>query len=87
MKAYSTRSFDGNLMDLLDCPSELRDMFYIPNKELEGAIKQWMTCKKFCHKCGFCKATAEKVIKVYEFTEMQRKMLPLSEVQTQCASS
>ncbi len=87
MKAYSNRSYDGNLMDLLDCPSELRDMFYIPNKELDGTIKQWMNCKKFCHRCGFCKATAERVIRVYEFTDSQRKTLPLREVQTKCAIS
>ena len=87
MKAYSNRSYDGNLMELLDCPSELRDMFYIPNKELEGAIKQWMGCKKFCHKCGFCKATAERVIRVYEFKDQQRKTLPLKEVRTKCATS
>ncbi|MBU4374666.1 MAG: U32 family peptidase [Euryarchaeota archaeon] len=87
IKAYSNRSYDGNLMDLLDCPSELRDMFYIPNKELDGAIQQWMKCKKFCKKCGFCKATSERVMRVYEFTDSQRKTLPLSEVQTQCASS
>ncbi|MCX9010367.1 MAG: U32 family peptidase [Candidatus Methanoperedens sp.] len=87
MKAYSNRSHDGNLMDLLDCPSELRDMFYIPNRELDGAIKQWMGCKKFCHKCGFCKATAERVIRVYEFKDSQRKTLPLSEVRTKCATS
>ena len=87
MKAYLNRSFDGNLMDLLDCPSELRDMFYIPNKELDGAIKQWMGCRKFCHKCGFCRATAERVIRVYEFTGAQRKTLPLKEVQTKCAIS
>lgn len=85
MKAYSYRSYDGNLMDLLDCPSELRDMFYIPNRELEGAIKQWMSCKKFCHKCGFCKATSERIVRVYEFADSQKKTLPLREVQ--CASS
>ncbi len=81
IKAYSNRAYDGNLMDLLDCPSELRDMFYIPNNELEGAIKQWMSCKKMCHKCGFCKATAERIMRVYEFTGSQRKTLPLKEVQ------
>ena len=87
MKAYSDRTFDGNLMDLLDCPSELRDMFYIPNKELDSAIKQWMNCKKFCHKCGFCKNTADRVIRVYEFKDQQRNTLPLREVQTKCAIS
>ncbi len=81
MRAYSSRSYDGNLMDLLDCPSELRDMFYIPNKELNGAIQQWQNCKKVCHKCGFCKATAERVIGIYEFTNMQRKTVSLKEVE------
>jgi collagenase-like PrtC family protease len=81
IKAYSDRSYNGNLMDLLDCPSELRDMFYIPNKELDGVIKQWMNCKKFCHKCGFCKTTAERVMRIYEFADLQRKTLPLKEIQ------
>lgn len=85
IKAYYNRSYDGNLMELLDCPSELRDMFYIPNKSLDGAINQWMNCKKFCHKCGFCKSTAERIIRVFEFTDSQRKTLPLREVK--CAIS
>jgi len=87
MKAYSARSYDGNLMDLLDCPSELRDMFYIPNKDLDGVIKQWMNCERFCNRCGFCKATAERVIRVYEFTDMKRRTLSLREVKTKCAIS
>lgn len=81
MKAYSNKSYDGNLMNLLDCPSELRDMFYIPNKELKGAIEQWQNCKKMCHRCGFCKTTAERIIEVYEFRDMQRKTISLTEVQ------
>lgn len=81
MNAYSDRNYVGNLMDLLDCPSELRDIFYIPNKELEHGIKQWQNCKKMCHKCGFCKATAEKIIGVYEFEENNLRTMPLSEIQ------
>jgi len=87
MRAYSDQAYDGNLMDLLDCPSELRHMFYIPNKELDGAIKQWMNCKKMCHRCGFCKATSERIMGVYEFSDMQRKTLPLKEVQARCEIS
>ncbi len=86
MKAYAERSFEGNLMELLDCPSELRDMFYIPNKELDNAINQWRSCKKLCHRCGFCKATAEKIIRIYEFKDLQRNTIPLKEV-IKCASS
>jgi len=65
VQAYSNESYDGNLMDLLDCPKDIRDLFYIPNKELESAIDQWKQCSKVCVKCGYCKRLTERIVKVY----------------------
>ncbi len=53
-------------MDLLDCAKDLKDLFNIPNKSLDGVLeKQWMNCKKVCNKCGYCKAFTKKVTQVY----------------------
>jgi len=62
MKSYTSGHHKGNLLELLDCPNELRDHFHIPNEKLEGAIEQWKTCKKLCHKCNFCETLAKELI-------------------------
>ncbi|BDH79392.1 MAG TPA: U32 family peptidase [Methanothermobacter sp.] len=62
MKSYLKGHHKGNLLELLDCPNELRDHFHIPNEKLEGAIRQWKTCKKSCHKCNFCENLAKELI-------------------------
>lgn len=54
MRYYSKRSFEGNLLDLLDCPQILRDLYYISNESFEGSIEQWKSCKKVCNECGYC---------------------------------
>jgi len=54
MRFYSQRSFKGNVLDILDCPQMLRDMFYLDNEKLEGSIEQWAHCKKVCNECGYC---------------------------------
>lgn len=54
MRYYSKRSFEGNLLDLLDCPQILRDLCYISNESFEGSIEQWKSCKKVCNECGYC---------------------------------
>ncbi|MBA5942258.1 MAG: U32 family peptidase [Methanophagales archaeon] len=64
MEVYSRRSFTGNLLELIDCPSELRDAFYVDNELLEGSIKQWGTCRKICNECRYCDKLTEKVLKV-----------------------
>jgi collagenase-like PrtC family protease len=64
VNAYYNQSYDGNLLDLLDSIKDLKDTFYIANKELEGAIEQWKKCDKNCHKCGYCKHLAEESIKI-----------------------
>ncbi len=64
VNAYSSQSYEGNLIDLLDSIHDLRDLFYIPNKQLDGAINQWKGCSKVCNDCGYCKRLAEKVVQV-----------------------
>jgi collagenase-like PrtC family protease len=66
VNAYYAESYEGNLMDILDCPKDLKDLFYIPNKSLDGILeKQWMNCKKVCNKCGYCRNLTKKVTQVY----------------------
>jgi len=64
MQAYLSRSYEGNLLDLLDCPAELKDMFFIDNADLEGAINQWKGCKKICEECRYCDELTSKVVGV-----------------------
>lgn len=54
MRYYAQREFKGNLLDILDCPQMLRDMFYLDNEKLERSIDQWAHCKKVCNECGYC---------------------------------
>ncbi|MDW7731015.1 MAG: peptidase U32 family protein [Methanolobus sp.] len=78
VRAYTNRDYDGNLMDLLDCPRDIRDLFYIPNKELEGALEQWKRCNKVCSKCGYCKRLAERIVQVYSGNDVQQTLQPLN---------
>jgi len=64
LNAYLNESWDGNLMEILDCPRELESHYYIDNKELDNVIEQWKRCDKFCNRCNFCKELSEKVVKV-----------------------
>jgi collagenase-like PrtC family protease len=64
VNAYYNESYDGNLLDLLDSIKDLKDTFYVANRDLEGAIEQWKKCDKNCHKCGYCKRLAEDIIKI-----------------------
>jgi collagenase-like PrtC family protease len=63
--AYANESYDGNLMDIMDCPKDLIDLFYIPNKSLDGSIQQWKNHSAVCHKCGYCQRLAEDITQVY----------------------
>jgi collagenase-like PrtC family protease len=66
VKAYTDESYDGNLMDLLDCPKDLKDLYYISNRDLDGAmIDHWKNCPTICADCGFCRDLTEKAVKVY----------------------
>ncbi len=67
VNAYLEGRWDGNLLDLLDCPRELRDYFYLDNRALDGAIERWKECDHRCHECGFCRELAERALRVREF--------------------
>ncbi len=64
MRFYAQRSFKGNVLDILDCPQMLRDMFYIDNEKLEGSIDQWKRCKKLCNDCGYCDKLTKEVLTI-----------------------
>jgi collagenase-like PrtC family protease len=64
LNAYFYGNYDGNLMEILDCPRELESHYFIDNKLLDGAIEKWKTCDKFCNGCNYCKDLAEKIIAV-----------------------
>jgi len=62
MRIYSRRSYEGNLLELLDCPQMLRYVFYLDNNKLEGCIEQWKSCNKHCHECGYCDELTAEVL-------------------------
>lgn len=64
MNMYSRESFKGNLLEFLDCPSELRYVFHVDNELMEGCIKQWKNCKKICEECRYCDELTNKVLGV-----------------------
>ncbi|MFZ2071251.1 MAG: peptidase U32 family protein [Halobacteriota archaeon] len=64
MAAYHHREFKGNLLELLDCPSELRYTFYVDNDLLAGSINQWKNCNKVCDECRYCDALTNRVLSV-----------------------
>jgi len=65
ISAYADESYDGNLMNLLDCPKDLKDLYYIENKDLDGAIDHWKNCGTVCTDCGFCRELTERTVRVY----------------------
>lgn len=66
VNAYTAESYDGNLMDLMDCPKDLVDLFNIPNKALDGAIEQWKKHSTVCHTCGYCQRKISEIAQVYD---------------------
>jgi len=64
LNAYLNEKWEGNLMELLDCPRELEHFYYLDNKALNGAIEYWTSCNKLCSKCNFCRELADKALKV-----------------------
>ncbi|HIE31176.1 MAG TPA: U32 family peptidase [Methanosarcinales archaeon] len=65
LRAYTEETYDGNLMNILDCPKELRDLFYISNRDLDGVIDHWKECPMICNNCGFCKELTDKFVYMY----------------------
>ena len=67
VRAYVEGRYEGNLLDVLDCPRELRDHFYVDNAKLEGAMEHWANrCTGLCHECGFCEDIAREAVRVID---------------------
>ncbi|MBN1760166.1 MAG: U32 family peptidase [Chitinispirillaceae bacterium] len=66
--AYATRSYNGNLADLLSGTSfDARGTvhYYIDNKALDGFLDHFsdlQSCSTSCVSCGYCKQVADRVI-------------------------
>lgn len=74
VKAYFDKSFDGDLMDLINMFYSINNFkVYLDNKKLEGFIKPFYENKKFCVKdcysCNYCSNFAKKVIDYREAQE------------------
>ncbi|MCW3136023.1 MAG: U32 family peptidase [Canidatus Methanoxibalbensis ujae] len=66
VRAYASREYDGNLIEILDCPAELKYIFYVDNNALEGCMEKWKKCNKMCNECGYCADITKKVLKLIE---------------------
>lgn len=55
IKAYINRSFDGNLIELMDAAHWLADHYNLRNKRLDpGFLKIITGCKNICTNCNHC---------------------------------
>jgi len=77
IKAYATRSFKGNLLEIMDAAGFLAQRFYIENPALgPDFFKHLTTCTKECKPCRICntlfeKAVDEKPIGLTHFKDIQ----------------
>lgn len=77
IKAYATRSFRGNLLELMDAAAFLAQRFHIHNPALEpDFFKRLTTCTKNCKTCRICdtlfkKAVEEKSVGLTHFKDIQ----------------
>ncbi|AAM01236.1 peptidase U32 family protein [Methanopyrus kandleri] len=62
VRAYLRGRYDGNLLDILDCPTVLRHLYHVDNRELDGFLKRVGRCDRRCSKCGFCAELAERAV-------------------------
>ncbi len=61
IKAYIDRSFDGNLLDLMDATAFMADRFHIDNKALgSNFFNEITTCTKQCKQCRICAKLYQK---------------------------
>jgi hypothetical protein len=57
IQAYTKKSYNGNLFDLMDATHWLSELFYIDNKRLDpDFFDQVTTCTKECGTCNICSA-------------------------------
>ena len=55
VSAYLQKSFDGNLLSLLDAVDWMADCFDLPNARLPQNFIQTVTsCSKTCTECDYC---------------------------------
>jgi len=55
ISAYLTRSYSGNLLDLLDAANWLADHLHVDNTMLSASLVEMLAlCDGNCHQCGFC---------------------------------
>lgn len=55
LKAYISRAYDGNLLDLLEAQAGNKGNIFIDNKSLRSDFINTVTkCDKACYKCNFC---------------------------------
>jgi len=75
--AYIQRSFDGNLLELMDATRFLSDLYYIDNKKLDpDFLNTLANCDKFCKTCGICQdlfvqTARKKTITLKPYKDMQ----------------
>lgn len=64
--AYTRRAFYGNTLDLFEPGlGGAIAPFVIDNRAFpENWFEKTSTCDRICHRCGYCKSTLEKVLKV-----------------------
>ncbi len=62
VRAYLQRRYDGNLLDILDCPTTLRHLVHLDNRELDGLLERAGRCDQRCSECGFCERLAERAV-------------------------
>ena len=69
LRYYMEESFDGNLMDLLDCFMPTNSFKpYMDNKQLDGFILPFIKsedfCRNNCENCSYCKDYVKKCVDI-----------------------
>jgi collagenase-like PrtC family protease len=62
IRAYRSRRYDGNLLDLMDALSWLAGRLHVDNRMLSFDFANMLSqCDKRCERCGFCKELFESI--------------------------
>lgn len=76
VESFFKRSYDGNLIDLLELfnsPYTFKNS--LDNKKLDGFLKPFAEhpgfCKNNCDKCGYCSCFAEKHLDIAQYEEIK----------------